>query len=185
METLKNWPSLNTEDTFEQLYADNFPWLQNYVQRNSGNESDAKDIFQESITAAWINVKEGRFTGDSVQFNAYLRQICKYKWINQIRSSDKRKLVYDDALVDMAFGVNGHELLEKQLEQSRLLQSCLMQLGLKCRQVLRMFYYQRKPLGEIAADMQNTEESIKTIKYRCMMQLRKLFLEKNKRDGGL
>ena len=28
-------------------------------------------------------------------------------------------------------------------------------------------------------------ESIKTIKYRCMMQLRQLFLEKSRQHGGL
>jgi hypothetical protein len=33
--------------------------------------------------------------------------------------------------------------------------------------------------------MDNTEESIKTIKYRCMMQLRKLFLEQNKKHEGI
>lgn len=185
METLINWSSGNPEDLLKQLYADNYPWLENYVRQNSGNSADAEDIFQESIAAAWINLKEDRFKGNKAQFYAYLRQICRYKWINQIRSADRSKVIYSDALLDKEVGVNGHEVLKEQLQQSGLLQECFARLGARCKQVLRLFYYKRKSLGEIAADTGNTEESIKTIKYRCMMQLRKLFLEQNKRHGGI
>lgn len=167
------------------MYADNYPWLENYVRQNSGNESDAQDVFQESIAAAWLNLRQGRFAGDRTQFNAYLRQICRYKWINQIRSAARSRIIYSDTLLGQELENDGDEALEDQLQQSNLLRQSFMQLGAKCRQVLRLFYYKRKPLGEIADSMGNTEESIKTIKYRCMMQLRKLFLEQNKRHGGV
>ncbi|HRO44767.1 sigma-70 family RNA polymerase sigma factor [Agriterribacter sp.] len=185
METLTNWSSSNPEDLLKQVYADNYPWLENYVRQNSGNDSDAKDVFQESIAAAWMSLQQGRFKGDKAQFNAYLRQICRFKWINQIRSAARSKIIYNDALLDHEVANNGHEVLKDQLQQSGLLQECFMQLGAKCKQVLRLFYYKRESLGEIAAGMGNTEESIKTIKYRCMMQLRKLFLEQNKKHGGV
>lgn len=185
LETLTYWSSGNPEDLLKQMYADNYPWLENYVRQNSGNHSDAKDVFQESIAAAWISLKEGRFKGDEAQFNAYLRQICRYKWINQIRSAARNKIIYNDAYLEQEVGNNGYEALKDQLQQSGLLQECFMQLGAKCKQVLGLFYYSRKSLGEIAAGMGNTEESIKTIKYRCMMQLRKLFLEQNKKHGGV
>ncbi|HRN58273.1 MAG TPA: sigma-70 family RNA polymerase sigma factor [Agriterribacter sp.] len=185
MEPLTNWSSGNPEDLLKQIYADNYPWLESYVRQNSGNDSDAQDIFQESISAAWMNLKQGRFAGDQVRFNAYLRQICRYKWINQIRSAARTRVIYSDTLLEQEAGNDDYEVLKNQLQQSSLLQECFMQLGAKCKQVLRLFYYQRKPLGEIAAGMGNTEESIKTIKYRCMMQLRKLFLEQNKRHGGV
>lgn len=185
METLTNWSSGNPEDLLKQMYADNYPWLENYVRQNSGNDSDAQDVFQESIAAAWLNLRQGQFTGDRSQFNAYLRQICRYKWINQIRSAARSKIIYSDTLLEQEVENDGHETLKDQLQQSSLLQECFMQLGAKCQQVLRLFYYKKKPLGEIAGSMGNTEESIKTIKYRCMMQLRKLFLEQNKRHGGV
>ena len=185
METLTNWSSGNPEDLLKQIYADNYPWLENYVRQNSGNDSDAQDVFQESIAAAWLNLRQGRFTGDRAQFNAYLRQICRYKWINQIRSAARSKIIYSDTLLEREVENDGDEALKDQLQQSNLLQQCFMQLGAKCRQVLHLFYYKRKSLSEIAGSMGNTEESVKTIKYRCMMQLRKLFLEQNKRHGGV
>jgi len=42
----------------------------------------------------------------------------------------------------------------------------------KCRTVLDRFYYERKDLATIATEMGVEEESIRTIKYRCMMKLR-------------
>ena len=42
----------------------------------------------------------------------------------------------------------------------------------KCRNVLDQFYFERKDLATIAAAMGVTEESVRTIKYRCMMKLR-------------
>jgi RNA polymerase sigma factor (sigma-70 family) len=185
LETLTNWSSGNPEDLLKQMYAEHYPWLEKYVRQNSGNDSDAQDVFQESIAAAWMNLKQGRFEGDKAQFSAYLRQICRYKWINQLRSSARSKMIYNDALLEQEVGNNGYEALKDELQQSSLLQQCFMQLGAKCKQVLQLFYYKRKPLGEIADGMGNTEDSIKTIKYRCMMQLRKLFLEQNKRHGGV
>ena len=185
METLINWSSGNPANVLKQLYADNYSWLENYVRRNSGNDSDAEDIFQESIAAAWISLNEGRFKGDKAQFNAYLRQICRYKWINQIRSAARSKVIYNDTLLEEKAGNNEEEAMKEQLRQSGLLQECFTQLGAKCKEVLCLFYYKRKPLAEIAAGIGNTEESIKTIKYRCMMQLRKLFLEQNKKHEGI
>jgi len=42
----------------------------------------------------------------------------------------------------------------------------------KCRAVLDQFYFERKDLAAIAAKLGVEEESIRTIKYRCMMKLR-------------
>jgi RNA polymerase sigma factor (sigma-70 family) len=121
LETLTNWSSGNPANVLKQLYADNYSWLENYVRRNSGNDSDAEDIFQESIAAAWISLKEGRFKGDKAQFNAYLRQICRYKWINQIRSAARSKVIYNDTLLEEKAGNNEQEAMKEQLRQSGLL----------------------------------------------------------------
>lgn len=185
METLTDWSSADPNDLLTQLYADNYPWLENYIRQNSGNGSDAQDVFQESIAAAWISLKEERFKGEKSAFNAYLRQICRYKWINEMRSSARSRVFYNDALLEKETAVDNHEILQDQLRQSGLLKDCFARLGTKCKQVLQMFYYQRKQLSEIADDLGNTEESVKTIKYRCMLQLRKLFLDQRKKNGGL
>lgn len=182
MEAPKDLLNDSPEKVLKSVYAKNFPWLVNYIKQNSGNTEDAQDIFQESVCAAWFSLKEGRFTGSSEQFNAYVRQICKYKWINQLKSASSTKIRFEDDLAPYERGEDTMHIHEAQLEESRLLHACFEQLGEKCRIILGKFYYQRHSLADIAEEMDNTEESIKTIKYRCMMRLRKLYLEKHKND---
>lgn len=183
MEITFDWSATNPEEVLKHIYATNYPWVQQYVQLNSGNAADAEDIFQESVTAAWLNLREGRFSGNVQQFNAYLRQICKYKWLNHLKSGNHIKMSYRDDLSGMEPADTVVPLPAEQPDEGRLLLQCFGKLGKKCREVLGLFYYHRKSLAQIASISNNTEESMKTIKYRCMQKLRKLYLEQNNLNG--
>lgn len=183
LKTPKDWLNDRPALVLKHLYKTNYPWLEKYVLQNSGSTEDAQDIFQESLIAAWINLKEGRFTGSEEEFIGYLRKICKYKWLTQLRSATHKKIHYAEDISIFESASDNQDTIEEQLSQTRLLQSSFAQLGEKCREILGLFYYQRKSLAEIGLVQNNTEDSIKTIKYRCMMQLRKIYLEKHKGNG--
>ncbi len=177
MEIPKDLQTDNPERLLAQVYADNFDWLTNYVLRNSGTTEDAADVFQEAVSAAWLNLRGGKFTGDAGQFNAYVRQICKYKWIAVLRSSARaRPILQEDLSLFEELSDQGNSLDEQQ-RQIRRLQASFDGIGEKCRELLSRFYFRRQSLAKIAAAMNHTEESAKTIKYRCMMRLRKIYLE--------
>lgn len=183
MEPLNDWFIHFPDKVLQSVYDDNIGWAEQYVLQNSGSPSDAQDLFQEAITAAWINLHSGQFQGSRDQFNAYLRQIAKHKWLNTLRSRGRKKTYSTDQVPEMeAFSAISENENEATIS---LLQKCFGQLGEKCRTVLGLFYYQKKSLGEIAKSLDNTENSIKTIKYRCMMQLRQLFLEKSRSNDGV
>ena len=175
--------SAKPDEILRSVYVANYAWLEQYICTNSGSAEDAQDIFQEGISAAWLNLKEGRFSGNSQQFNAYVRQICKFKWLNELKSAARNKTMYaeDMAAFDTADNRTG---LEEQLEQVRRLNGNFRLLGEKCREILSRFYYERQSMADIAATMHQTEESMKTTKYRCMLQLRKLFLEQTEDHEG-
>jgi len=167
----------------QNLYRTNYPWLENYIRRNSGNTEDAQDIFQEALIAAWSGLMQGRFKGSADSFNGYLRQTCKYKWINHLRSQQFKRTSYMAEMTEFDGPSEDSDELNQQLQHANQLKGSWEKLEDKCREVLGAFYYQRSSLAQIAIQQQNTEESIKTIKYRCMMRLRKLYLEKNKANG--
>ncbi|MBE7177181.1 MAG: sigma-70 family RNA polymerase sigma factor [Mucilaginibacter polytrichastri] len=183
MKTLTDLRAARPKQIFEHVYAANYDWMIRYVLRNSGTEDEARDIFQEAVSAAWINLRTGRFQGDEEQFNAYIRQISKYKWLSYLQSAGKKRTVYADDVLRSADepdpSVTG---IEDQQEEHRLLTSSFSRLGEKCRRVLRLFYYEKYSLAEIAAETGDGEESLKTIKYRCMMQLRQIFLKEREKD---
>ena len=181
LETSKDTWNDNPERLLHKAYTDNIGWLERYVRRNSGTVEDAADIFQESISVAWLNFREGKFRGDAQQFNAYIRQICKYKWINQLRSTARKQLSYE-ADLSIFEGEAETRQVEESIGQSEILRASFSAIGEKCRELLGRFYFGRQSLAQIARVMNNTEESIKTIKYRCMMRLRKAYLERHQEN---
>lgn len=178
-ESVPKFLTENTNQTLTRIYAEVFPRARTYIMQNSGQEEDARDIFQESLIAAWTNNINGRFSGDMNGFSAYLMQIVKYKWLNRLDSSEHRKTIYKDS-ADNLPDADSREALAKELEESTILQDCMESLDGSCKEILTRFYYKKESLQRIAAELSYTVESIKTVKYRCMQRLRKQFIEKIK-----
>lgn len=162
--------SRNDEKAVRALYTRHFPAVEQYVLQNNGARSDAKDLFQEALIVLWTNLKEGRLqpTADT-NLGAYLYRICKNKWLDNLRSSafknrSNMRIEHVDRVED------GIEPIEERIEH---LQTIYSQLDDRCRKVLDLFYYEKKDLETISMMMGVDVGSIRTIKYRCMMKLRK------------
>lgn len=181
MQSPKNIEDINPEQLLKKVYEDNMDWFERYVLKNSGTSEDARDIFQDSVSAAWLNFRKGSFKGSPDHFNAYVRQICKYKWISVLRTSSRNPVLLEDDLSAFEGAWDGDHL-EITITQGKLLRASFLSIGEKCRELLRRFYFKQQSLANIARQMGHTEESIKTMKYRCMMRLRKAFLEKEQKN---
>lgn len=158
----------NDPVTIRALYAKHFPAIKQYVLQNSGTGGDAQDMFQEAMTVLWMNVKEGRLVpGDDP--GGFLYRVAKNKWLDVVRSAAHKhmKVVHDDRANDLH--VEATDDVEERLARLR---DVYGKLDDKCRTVLDRFYYERKDLASIAQELGVEEESIRTIKYRCMMKLR-------------
>jgi len=125
LQVLTDWPITHPEEAFKHLFTTNFPWLLQYIRQNSGNASDAEDIFQESLYAAWINLREGRFAGNMDQFNAYFRRICQNKWINQLNSAHRARTSYRDDFTGIEPAQDEDFAAEKSNDEGKLLGKCL------------------------------------------------------------
>lgn len=157
--------------TLKEIYSKNYPSVEAYIMQNSGSSDDAKDIFQESITAAWLNTKEGKFTPqDETSLGGYIYRIAKFKWLDRVKSKSYKSTMrlaedYDpaeDAEVDEG---------DDKLDQLRTIYA---QLGEKCKNILNRFYYAKMSLDEIGSELGFDAATVKTQKYRCMKKLRDL-----------
>lgn len=158
----------NDPDTVRTLYTKHFPSVRNYILQNSGNTDDAQDMFQEAVTVLWLKVKEGQLVPDSDP-GGFLFRVAKNKWLDVVRSAAHKhmKVVHDDRTNPV------HPEVDDDIEDRILrLRGVYDKLDDKCRAVLDQFYFERKDLATIAKSMGVEEESIRTIKYRCMMKLR-------------
>lgn len=177
----------NNDGILRLLYTEIFPKFKIYVLRNSGNEAQAKDIFQEAFVAFWRNIKENKFKAhENSSVKGYLLTIAKNKWIDYLRSSANRKTIVADKVIQLHSETDEEEenasVSEQQEKQMTAMQNALQKLGDNCRTVLNLFYFERKSMDEISKKLNIGAASARNQKYRCMEKLRSLTLEL-KNDG--
>lgn len=160
----------NDPQVVGSIYTEHFPAVRQYVLKNSGTTNDAQDVFQEAVTVLWLQVKEGRFNSTAEPGpGGFLFRVAKFKWLDVVRSAAHRKM---RVLHDDGAHVPAEERDLEMEERIRRLRKVYAKLDDKCRKVLDQFYFERRDLASIAENMGVEEESIRTIKYRCMMKLR-------------
>ncbi|MCW5900278.1 MAG: sigma-70 family RNA polymerase sigma factor [Flavobacteriales bacterium] len=158
----------NDAATVRQLYSDHFPAVRRMVLGNSGTVSDAQDMFQEAMAVLWLSVKEGRLVPDADP-GGFLFRVARNKWLDVVRSAAHRhmKVVHDERVLDQR--AEPSDDLEERLSRLR---DVYEQLDDRCRSVLDRYYFERKDMATIAAELGVGEDSVRTMKYRCMMKLR-------------
>lgn len=162
----------NDRKCMEQIYAQNYKSVEMYILQNSGKEADAKDIYQEAIVAAWINVKEGKFElqgGKAI--GGYIFQIAKFKWLDKLKSKAHRstvRLVHENQSEE----TSDDDYNEEDDSRMQYLTELYKNLDEKCKAILNRFYYQKMSLEEIGSELDHDPGTVKTLKYRCMKKLR-------------
>lgn len=150
------------------LYTQHFPTVRRYVLQNNGTATDAEDLFQEAITVLWLRVKDNAMQ-DASDPGAFLFRVAKNKWLDHLRSASHRhmRVVPVEHMPDGA--VEDTTATEERIQRLRMVYE---RMDERCRNVLGRFYFEKQDLATIADAMGVEEESIRTIKYRCMMKLR-------------
>lgn len=163
----------NDAATLKNLYKTNFAKVKRYVLKNSGDEQQAKDVYQEAFVAMWRNIKNDRFTAESENaINGYIFQIAKYKWLDHVRSVKyknttfiNREIEYDEPDIEIGEATN---------KKIKILMDCIGNLSERCQNLLKLFYFERKPYKEIAQILSMDEASARNAKYRCQEHLKKM-----------
>ena len=165
----------NDATTLKELYKTNFAKIKHYVIKNSGDEQQAKDVYQEAFLAMWRNIKDDKFSSESeTAINGYLFQIAKHKWLDQIRSVRYKNTTFINREIE--YGEPETDENEAQQRKIKRIMESLNNLSERCQLLLKLFYFERKPFKEIAEIMEMDEASARNAKYRCQEQLRKLTL---------
>ena len=136
-------------------------------------KDDIEDIFQDSCIILMQKIKSGKFiiSRDGAIFS-YLVQIGKLTACNFIRK--RRPLTPKE---EITLTVNLHDdtqdvempLDEKQEAQNEFLDRVFDSIPADCQMLLKRFYWDRKPLDEIASTLGlRNADTAKTKKNRCM-----------------
>ncbi len=142
----------NDAVTLKELYKTNFVKVKRYVLKNSGDEQQAKDVYQEAFVAMWRNIKDDKFASESeTAINGYLFQIAKYKWLDYVRSVKYKNTTFINREIE--YKEPDTDENEVQDRKIKLIMDSINQLGERCQLLLKLFYFERKSFKEIAEIM--------------------------------
>jgi RNA polymerase sigma factor (sigma-70 family) len=153
------------------IYKENRKVIFNLVLKNSGNKSDAADVLQEGVIALWQNSKKENFVLTAT-VNTYLYSICKNIWLQKL----KKRGIYVSLnpnsssadLSDQSLAV----IMEKE-KSFNLLEESILMLGNTCQQILKLFYFEKKSMDDVAQIIGlNNAKTAKSKKYKCLQQLK-------------
>lgn len=157
----------NDTIVLQYIYKNFYSKINFFIKKNSGDDDDANDVFQEAIIIIFRKLKNDDLVLDC-SFETYLYSVCRFLWLKQLekRKLEKEKIkdnheynedIYDDDL----------EKVVDLNERYRLYQKHFSNLGKDCQKVLQL-YIDKVPLKNIAQIMGfKSEKYAKKRKFKC------------------
>lgn len=130
---VKNDPKL-----IEEIYKKFAPKIIAYVCKNSGDESAARDIIQETLITIYDQAKT-KGLQLTCPFDAYFFLICKRKWLNVIKKNHGKEVTIDDNLLSIGEDPTDQVTKTEEFEaQHNLYIEMLSKLGDTCKNIITL-----------------------------------------------
>lgn len=177
----------NDTIVLQYIYKNFYSNINFFIKKNSGDDDDANDIFQEAIIIIYRKLKANELVLDC-SFETYLYSVCRFLWLKQLekRKVEKEKIKDNQEYHDDIYDDNLEKVVDLN-ERYRLYQKHFTNLGKDCQKVLQL-YFDKVPLKNIAQIMGfKSEKYAKKRKFKCKEYLIKSIkqdLEYNKILSG-
>lgn len=171
----------NDEKILHALYKQYFKMIRHYIITNHGNESDAKDIYHETLLILIHIVQRETFMLTS-SLSTLIFAIAKRLWLKHLNKN--KNIIFSDSLnhknLDMPID-NEDEILQEYEEKEKnisKIQMAIQALGNPCYQLLKEFYYNKLNMEQIAQKLGYSNADVaKNQKYKCLQRLKRYFYE--------
>ncbi len=157
----------------KNIYVDNRAAFIKFSRIHNVEKYDALDIYQDAIIILYDNIVNGKITELRSKVSTYLFAIGKYK-IFQLHRDNAKVELKSELFVDeenIYLDVNLYN--EKLTNQQELLNKYYSLLGNRCKEILKLFYYEGYTLDEIVQILDYSDKKVlKSQKSRCIKQLK-------------
>lgn len=163
IELLKNG---RYERPFRKLY-EYFPAVKKLILSKGGKIEDAEDIFQDALIVLCKKISEQDFRLEA-KLNTYLYSVCRYMWKDELKKREKLSFTNFDSGLNNIDESDLHEALENE-SRHKLAEKIISGLGERCRDLLKLFYFDSLSIKAIAAKMgYSSENTTKIQKFKCL-----------------
>jgi len=165
-----------TESIIGRVYQDNKSKIKNLIWSFKNLQLDVEDIYQDGFTIAIMNIRNGKFRGES-SFSTYLNSICRNICLKKLKD---RPSVEFSEVHDKIEENDNHFLIQKLLE-------IRSQLDSKCKEIIDLRFTLAGKVNEaepnkclsfddIAEHLGITTENARQRFKRCLDGLRKIVM---------
>lgn len=150
-----------------------------FAKRYGLDGDSVLDVYQDAIIALCENAEKGKLDNLKSSLKTYLFSIGKYMIFAHLRKNQKEVDYENIDNFHFEWEEYNEEKNDREINQMR---SSFSEMGAKCQEILRLFYYQEKNLDEITTIMEYDNKDVaKSQKSRCIKQLKELI--KSNRNG--
>lgn len=170
---------------FAYLYQRYFRVVSAMVRRNSGDEEDAKEVFQETMIALFKKVRDQPDFQLTVEWSTFIYAVARNYWYSKLKKrSNRTEVAFEDTLVvektENPFDMADHE---QAMEEKHIrVKTAFSSLKKECQDILDAAFYKKLSGSDIAKLLGYSEDFVKVKKFRCMEELRKRVLILNKNE---
>lgn len=173
----------DNNSAFGILYEKYFELTKNFVLNNSGNLSDAEDIFQDAMMILFVKLSDENFKTYTCLSN-YVMGISKNLWLKKLRN---RKFYVE--FPDEYYQTNQIEIdsaIENERDYLDKMADYVMQISTHCQNLITDIFYYQKNMDEIKEKYRySSQHNAQNQRYKCVAQIRKAKerddLKKNKK----
>lgn len=161
-------PKPELDDFIQQLTAAQTN-LRAYILASVGNAEDAAEVLQRTNLSLWKNAT--KFQADA-PFMPWAVTIAKYEVLSYCRDKSRDRHVYPEDLANLMLETASEIILDMP-DRQEALRHCLGRLSGKQHEMLKLRYYEEKPISQIASALERTENSVKSAFVRIRKSLLK------------
>lgn len=162
------------KDSLKMIYLKHRVAFLNFGRKFKVSEDDVLDVYQDAIIAFQEKAIQGKLDNLSCSLQTFLFGIGKYMLFEKVRKNNKTVLDFPLEKEDYNYRIISDSYINEDTSDFQiLLQKAFTNLGKKCKEVLRLFYYRGFTIEEISDKLNYKDKNVvKSQKSRCIKQLK-------------
>lgn len=166
----------NDNILINEIYTKFAPKVIAYVCKNSGDETAARDIIQETLITIYDQAKT-KGLQLTCPFDAYFFLICKRKWLNSIKKSGNKEVTIEEERLYISDDTDEQvEKAQQFEEQQNLYMAVLSKMGETCKRIITLGF-SAMSMQEVADTIGVTYAYARKKKSLCISKLTQLIKE--------
>ncbi|SEL22645.1 RNA polymerase sigma factor, sigma-70 family [Aquimarina amphilecti] len=163
----------NDSILLNEMYRKFAPKVVSYIKKNSGDDSKAQDIIQETLITIYNQAKEKKLVL-TCPFDAYFFLLCKRKWLNELKKNSVNKVTINEEVVSI-----DDESLQQAEDtlvfeaRNALFVEVFDQLGNTCKELLKATFA-IKSMEKVAEKLGQSYGYVRKKKSLCIGKLTKM-----------